>query len=388
MSTLLPRAPSSARLERRPGSGPRRGLLAVVAVLVVVLAAVGVTAWRSPIDAGVPAVAAPDPADRNGPTVVGYVPYWEQPAAVADALREPDLLTTAAPWWYAPTSAGEVVLQHRGHTDTGDHVVRALRERGLRVMPTIANHHRGEWDYQVVPELIADPATREAHVRNLVDLINARDFDGVVIDYELLGARDRDNFTTFITALGAALHAEGRRLAVALHAQTTDEGDGGHNIAQDYRAIGRAADEVHLMTYDLHYDESDPGPVAPLPWVVDVLDYATERIPPDKLVLGVGLFGYDWDHGDVADDLQLRDVARRISANQGEQGWDRRAASPWFRYQRDGVSRIIWYEDAASVEAKLALVARYDLAGAFFWRLGGVPGDIWRVAEQTLRPAM
>jgi spore germination protein YaaH len=353
-----------------------------------VVTAVGITKRRSPIDARASAVTAQGPADWSALTVVGYVPYWEQPAAIAEALREPGLVTTAAPWWYSPTAAGGVVLQHRGHTDAGDHVVRALRERGLRVMPTIANHHRGEWDYEVVPELIADPATREAHVRNLVNLIDARDFDGIVIDYELLGARDRDNFTAFITALGAALHADGRRLAVALHAQTTDEGDGGHNVAQDYRAIGRAADEVHLMTYDLHYDESDPGPVAPLPWVVDVLDYATGRIPSDKLVLGVGLFGYDWGHGDIADDVQLREVARRIKANDGEHGWDRRAASPWFRYARDGVSRIIWYEDAASVEAKLALVARYDLAGAFFWRLGGVPEHIWRVAEQTLRPAM
>jgi spore germination protein len=117
-----------------------------------------------------------------------------------------------------------------------------------------------------------------------------------------------------------------------------------------------------------------------------VLDYATARIPADKLVLGIGLFGYDWGGGEVADDLQLSQVSRRIDANQGERGWDPRAASPWFRYRRDGQSRVIWYEDTASVGAKLALVARYDLGGAFFWRLGGVPDDIWRAVRQTLRP--
>jgi spore germination protein len=139
------------------------------------------------------------------------------------------------------------------------------------------------------------------------------------------------------------------------------------------------------MTYDQHYDESEPGPIAPLPWVIDVLDYATARVPPEKLVLGIGLYGYDWGGGDTADNLQLSQVARRIEANQGAQGWDQRAASPWFRYQSDGVARTIWYEDARSVEAKLDLVDRYDLGGAFFWRLGGVPDDIWRAAERTLR---
>jgi spore germination protein YaaH len=237
-----------------------------------------------------------------------------------------------------------------------------------------------------VPQLIADSGTRGAHVRNLVDLVEARDFDGIVIDYELLGAGDRDNFTAFVTELGAALHANARQLAVALHAQASDAGSGEHNVAQDYRAIGQAADQVHLMTYDVHYDESDPGPIAPLPWIADVLDYATERIPPDKLLLGIGLFGYDWPEGQTAEELQLAQVERRIASNDGEQGWDDHAQAPWFRYRSDGVARTIWYEDAHSVAAKLELVAHYDLAGAFIWRLGGVPEDIWQATRQTLRP--
>lgn len=337
-----------------------------------------------PLVERLPGVKDAAPADEEPPAVIGYLPYWEQGAAMDDALRESDLLTSAAPWWYAPTAEGDVVEQHPQFTDTGDDVVQRLRDRGLTVMPTIANHRDGEWDFEVVPRLIADEAARSAHVDNLVTLVDDRGFDGIVIDYELLGADDRDNFTAFITELGAAMDARDQRLAVALHAQASDEGSGGHNVAQDYRAIGEAADEVHLMTYDLHYDESEPGPIAPVPWTVDVLDYATERIPPEKLLLGIGLFGYDWPEGEPADDLELDQVAERIENNDGEQGWDRDAQSPWFRYQQDGVERTIWYEDARSVEAKLALVDEYDLGGAFLWRLGGVSDDIWEAAEQTL----
>lgn len=382
MLTPLLHVPSSGQRDQERGSR-RRSLAAVGAVLAIVIA-LGF-ARSPPDDPGAPPRVLEAVVGTSEPAVVGYLPYWDQPSAMDDALREPDLLTVAAPWWYSPTSAGGVVLQHRGYTDTGRDVVDALRARGLDVMPTIANHHEGEWDFDVVPELMSDDATRSAHVRNIVDLVNRRDYDGIVIDYELLGADDRDNFTALLTELGAALHAHDRQLAVALHAQATDEGSGDHNVAQDYRAIGQVVDQVHVMTYDQHYDESEPGPIAPLPWVIDVLDYATARVPPDKLVLGIGLYGYDWGGGDTADNLQLSQVARRIAANQGEQGWDQRAASPWFRYQGDGVARTIWYEDARSVEAKLDLVDRYDLGGAFFWRLGGVPDDIWRAAEQTLR---
>lgn len=384
MSTPLLHVPSSDQRDQE--RGPRGLALAALGAVLVIVVALSLAGSPPPEDRPAP-VRMLDPAVATSePDVVGYLPYWDQPAAIDDALREPDLLTVAAPWWYSPTSTGGVVLQHRGHTDTGSDVVDALRARGLEVMPTIANHHEGEWDFEVVPELIADDAARAAHVRNLVELVTRRDYDGIVIDYELLGAGDRDNFTALLTELGAALHAHDRQLAVALHAQATDEGSGDHNVAQDYRAIGRVVDQVHLMTYDEHYDESEPGPIAPLPWVTDVLDYATARIPPEKLMLGIGLYGYDWGDGDTADDLQLAQVARRIDANRGEQGWDQRAAAPWFRYDDDGVARVIWYEDARSVQAKLDLVARYDLGGAFIWRLGGVPDDIWWAAEQTLRP--
>jgi hypothetical protein len=37
--------------------------------------------------------------------------------------------------------------------------------------------------------------------------------------------------------------------------------------------------------YDYHWSTSDPGPVAPLPWVRDVLDYATNVIGVGKIVL-------------------------------------------------------------------------------------------------------
>lgn len=388
MLTLLRRWPSSARGEG-PTASRRVRVVAAGVALIVVLVIVGALSARSSSRGATGVIrdavrdAAPAIWDAP-PTVVGYLPYWEQRAAIDDALRQRDLLTTAAPWWYSPTDDGGVVEQHRGHTDTSDAAIRMLRDAGLEVMPAIANHHEGEWDFEIVPHIVADPDLRADHVRNLVALVEDRDYDGIVIDYELLGAGDRDGFTAFVTDLGAELHARDRRLAVALHAQASDQGSGDHNLAQDYQAIGQAADEVHLMTYDQHYDESDPGPIAPLPWVSDVLDYAIERIPPDKLVLGIGLFGYDWGGDAVADGLQLGQVARRIARNDGEQGWDERAASPWFRYDGDGVSRIIWYEDPASVKAKLALVERYDLGGAFFWRLGGVPEGIWSVAVQTL----
>ena len=82
-----------------------------------------------------------------------------------------------------------------------------------------------------------------------------------------------------------------------MHAKTTDTGYDQRNLAQDYAALGHSADRVVVMAYDWHWAFSAPGPIAPTWWVDDVLDYATSVVPPEKLALGVGLYGYDWSGG-------------------------------------------------------------------------------------------
>ena len=44
--------------------------------------------------------------------------------------------------------------------------------------------------------------------------------------------------------------------------------------AQDWQRLGAAVDFFKIMTYDFHYSTSEPGPIAPLAWVDEVLDFA------------------------------------------------------------------------------------------------------------------
>ena len=133
-----------------------------------------------------------------------------------------------------------------------------------------------------------------AQVASIVALTEREHYAGIDLDYENLHAGDRQAFTTFVTRLARALHARGKVLSVAVFAKTTNAGTDPRNLAQDYAAIGRAADQVRLMAYDYHWASSPPGPVAPISWVRAVLRYARTQIPASKIILGVPLYGYDW----------------------------------------------------------------------------------------------
>jgi spore germination protein len=189
--------------------------------------------------------------------------------------------------------------------------------------------------------------------------------------------------TAVLAELGAALRAQGKVLTAAVHPKTTDEGDDERNLAQDYRAIGAAVDQVRVMTYDYSWEDSPPGPVAPAGWAEEVIAWTVTQIPAEKVILGSVLLGYDWvdGHGTTVDFQQTQEAARAHGATlrRSEDG------SPWFRYRdSSGMTHEVWYEDATSVQAKLGLVSQYGLGGAFFWRLGGEDPNIWAAVRDQL----
>lgn len=360
--------------DNRPGPVrvPRRYRVAVAVLLVAVLtlaAGLGALWWRI-------ATPAPVPADHTLPVVIGAVPYWDEAEARLTTEARYRSMTTTSPWSYAVRPDGGVELQP-GLTVEGERALhQRWRELGLRVVPTIANTTDGLWDTDTVSRVLGDPALRETHVNSVVALVQNEDFDGIQIDYEDLPAADRDAFSAFLAVLGTGLRSAGKVLYVTVHVKEDDTGYDERNRAQDYAAIGQAADLVCLMAYDWHWSTGPSGPIAPYDWVDRVLRYSVTQIPPQKLVLGVGLFGYDWVET-TADNVTWRQVVALAAQHQVDEQWDVGAQSPHFHYTVNGVEHDVWYENGRSVTAKLDLARRYGLQGVEFWRLGGEDPAIW-----------
>ena len=57
----------------------------------------------------------------------------------------------------------------------------------------------------------------------------------------------------------------------------------------DYGGIGAVVDFMFIMAYDWHHAGSEPGPVASITEVRRTIEFAIERIPRRKIILGVPL---------------------------------------------------------------------------------------------------
>jgi spore germination protein YaaH len=260
-----------------------------------------------------------------------------------------------------------------------------LRQSGITVVPMIKNVPR--WN-DFTP-LIADPVQRSAVITRLVRLVEERGYSGIHIDFEAVNAGDAPHLTAFMRELAAQLRPRGKLVTQAVVARTSDTPTtwGG---AYDYPALAEVNDYIVVMAYDFHYAGGSPGPVGPYTWVQRVVSYLTTRVPREKLILGIPLYGYDWNvtAGPPARSVrydQVRELLRRPGASSG---YDETEKEAWIRYTDDqGQRHEVWHADARSVAARVDLALDRGLAGVALWRLGHEDPAVWDDLARLNTPA-
>jgi spore germination protein YaaH len=269
------------------------------------------------------------------------------------------------------------------------------RRKGLPVMPLVFN--RG-FNRETVTALLHSPEAQGRLVSYMAYQAAKENLVGYQLDLENIDPADQSLFTAFVKNAAGRMHQDGRLLSVALVPKFSDQFPrpdlpdhptlGEWAAAYDYRALGELADFLTLMTYDHFNRSTGAGPVAGYEWVKKALDYAEARIPPEKLLLGIPLYGREWreyGEGTSSRSLNAQEVRELRVSWKTKPQWDDRWRSPWFQYQRGRVTRTVWFENSRSWLEKLNLVRGEHLRGFAAWRLGFEGPSFWSL--EAIRPA-
>ena len=320
---------------------------------------------------------------KSGRYVAAWMPTeWDTDNARASFEANLDYIDEISPVWYDLRSNGTLNALGGSRDST---LIEVAHKAGVLVLPSITNG----FDPDRTGYTLRSPERRSRLVQRILDEVEEYNYDGIDIDFEAVPSSQRDVFTAFIRELAAGLHAQDKLLAIAVHARTSDKGGTYGSQAQDWEALGQAVDRFRIMTYDYHWRGGGAGPVSPIYWVEDVIEYAKTRVPPSKIEIGVPFYGYDWVGGDGSGVtwLEIQDLIEEYEpdVNLQEQNEEGEVAESWFTYRaRDGRHEV-WFASRRSMEAKLDLVIKHDLGGIAIWRLGGEDPGYWQVIHETLK---
>ncbi len=279
-------------------------------------------------------------------------------------------LTYLTPFTYGVTAAGTLV-------PLADEALLAAapqyRTAALMHLSTLTEE--GRFDSDRAARILESADAQDTLLRALEDTLRRRRYFGLDIDFEYVPPALREAYAAFVARVRETLEPLGYPVIVALAPKTDAQQRGLLYEAHDYRLLGAAANAIFLMAYEWGYTYGPPMAVAPLPQVRAVLDYAVREIAPEKIFLGIPLYGYDWTLPFVrgesrAESISPVEAVARAVRHDSAIEYDESAQAPYF-YYTDGAGRAhaVWFEDARSIRAKLLLAEEYGLQGVGYWNL-------------------
>lgn len=288
---------------------------------------------------------------------------------------------------YGFTTEGEIINPPR---EDDWMIQQSLEQDTIPVLTLTPFGLDGKFNNNLIHQVVTNTEVTDRLLNNLVFFMQEKGFGGIDIDFEYILAEDRDFFTAFVNRAVQIMHPYGFEVSVALAPKTSADQKGLLYEGKDYAALGAAADEVLLMTYEWGYKYGPPMAVAPLNMVRRVVDYAITEIEPSKINLGIANYGYDWPLPFVQGETEARTIgnveAVQIAIRYGaEIQFDETAQSPYFNYtDEEGTEHVVWYEDVRSLEQKYQLLDDYGLNGIGVWQVMRWYRAMWLLFASSL----
>ncbi len=300
----------------------------------------------------------------------GWLPNWALREGLKSIEENKQRLEMVSPVYYALDKNGQITVDYQGLED----LRKTIEGSSIKIVPTIASFEASN-----ISQVLKDEVSLRQHYDKLVKEVEDQGFDGLDLDYEGIFLKDQENFYKLLEMLSTYFHGKNKILTIAVLSKWGD--DIGYSFqpetrkVQDYARIAQYVDQIRIMTYDYTSPGGlAPGPVAPIEWMDSVLNYAVQKAPKEKIMVGVNLYGYIWAAGEssrAVDYRQIADIKEQIGNADFFYSDSHQEAA--VRYVQNGKTHFGYFADPRSILARINLAAKYGVRGVSFWRLGDDP---------------
>ncbi len=265
----------------------------------------------------------------------------------------------------------------------GIEYIKWAHSNGYEVWPSISNNSY----IQTTSDIMNNYKLRQRLIENIVNLIKKYNLDGINIDFEYMFMEDKDLFSRFIIELAPRLNEIGAVLSVDV---TAPDGSPNWSLCYNRHIIGKIADYIVFMAYDQNGGFSEKvGTNSGFDWIetnINKFIGTQEEIAPEKVILALPFYTRIWQekNGKLENfAVGMKDMQDIIPSN-ATTIWDNELKQYYIEYNQNGAKYKVWSEDEKSLEAKLSLIEKYNLAGAAYWQKDMETANIWKMISEKL----
>jgi spore germination protein YaaH/peptidoglycan/xylan/chitin deacetylase (PgdA/CDA1 family) len=320
---------------------------------------------------------------------VFYTP-WTSKTSLPDLEKYGDSLNVIFPEWLFIDT-----LTHTLQTKIDSAGFAMMRKKNLRIMPMLTNYNsfkrpKADFDGALLHDILNNPDKRKSFINMLTDTLSYYKLDGINIDFEELQEKTSGPLTSFQKELYESLHA--KQMTVTMDVAV-------HNNDYDYEKLSDYNDYIILMAYDQFNDASGAGPVSSQKWIEEAVDWTAKKIDPDKIILGIAGYGYDWvtdEEGKTSvRNITYDDAINLAKIKNAVVDFDNDTYNLHFQYsgletkndstdELETKRHVVWFTDAATTFNVLRFSDEYATAGSALWRLGSEDERMWNFYNRDL----
>jgi len=302
------------------------------------------------------------------PLAIAFYVNWDDGESYAALNRELPKIDWVLPSWLA-VNGPDMSLKISMDTKALK-LVRGERPN-VPILPVIQNALQGNWYSTELGDLLADPARRALLEKSLVAFLSTYKLQGIVVDFEMVPEDAYGDLNDFLHELSTAFAPHGW---IVVQAAPYDE------PTWPYTTFAKSVDYTMLMAYDQHDETGDAGAIAGESWFESTLDQRVKELPPNRTIIAIGSYGYDWHGGPTADDLSFQDAAVAARDSGARIDFDSDTNNPHFSYiENDQEKHDVWFLDGVTVFNQIHAADVFQPAGYALWRLGSEDPSVWSV---------
>ena len=281
-------------------------------------------------------------------------------------------INVIAPTWYSITSENGSMSNYSSAS-----WVNAMHNRGLQVWPLVDDFNKSV-DFKA---LYSSRTARKTMIDTLIKDARAYGYDGINLDLENVKSDYAKDFLQFVRELSVECHKNNIILS------TDNYKPEAYNSCYNLKEQSDYVDYAIVMAYDEHYAGSEAGSVASLPFVKEAVEDMTALVPADKVVVGIPFCTRIWSVSQTSTTSSAVGMQAAIDElnKDGQTAiWNDDAGQYVCSYDKNGVTRKIWFEEDKSIEEKLKVVVDNNTAGIAVWKLGLEKASVWNVINQYI----
>ena len=171
---------------------------------------------------------------------------------------------------------------------------------------------------------------------------------------------------------------------------TAPDGSPTWSLCYDRTVLGNTVDYIIFMAYDQYGTSSNKaGTTAGYNWVETnlVKFIETYEVPSEKIILGIPFYTRLWTEsfdGDLDSAvINMKNVDKNIPEGVTKT-WNDTLKQNYIEYTEGAKTKKMWIEDLESIEAKVSLVTKYNLAGVSAWEKDRELSGTWELIKEKL----